>query len=47
MWMDMEDGINNCRIGKNKVGEFMQGWFHGHGIYTTIDGTKFEGKPWP
>ena len=22
----------------------MQGWFHGHGIYYTIDGMKFEGK---
>ena len=24
-------------------GEFMQGWFHGHGVFTTLDGTKFEG----
>ena len=22
----------------------MQGWFHGHGIYYTIGGMKFEGK---
>ena len=21
----------------------MQGWFHGHGIYYTVDGMKFEG----
>ena len=21
-----------------------QGWFHGHGVYTTIDGMKYEGK---
>ena len=25
-------------------GEFMQGWFHGHGVFTTLDGTKFEGN---
>ena len=24
-------------------GEFMQGWFHGHGVFITLDGTKFEG----
>lgn len=25
-------------------GEFMQGWFHGHGVFSTIDGMKFEGE---
>jgi hypothetical protein len=29
------------------TGEFMQGWFHGHGIYYTLDGTKFEGGLFP
>ena len=24
-------------------GEFLQGWFHGHGLFTTIDGMKYEG----
>ena len=25
-------------------GEFMQGWFHGLGVFSTIDGMKFEGE---
>ena len=25
-------------------GEFMQGWFHGHGVFQTIAGIKFEGE---
>ena len=24
-------------------GECMQGWFHGHGVFQTIGGMKFEG----
>lgn len=24
-------------------GEFMQGWFHGHGIFWRADGMRFEG----
>ena len=32
--------------GVSKVMELsyqFQGWFHGHGVYTTIDGMKYEG----
>ena len=29
--------------GSRYEGEFMQGWFHGHGVFTTKDGAKFEG----
>lgn len=25
-------------------GEFMQGWFHGHGVFWRADGMKFEGE---
>lgn len=25
-------------------GEFMQGWFHGHGVFWRSDGMKFEGE---
>ena len=25
-------------------GEFMQGWFHGYGVFSTIDGMKYEGE---
>lgn len=25
-------------------GEFMKGWFHGHGIFWRTDGMKFEGE---
>lgn len=25
-------------------GEFLHGWFHGHGIFWRADGMKYEGK---
>lgn len=25
-------------------GEFMQGWFHGYGVFWRADGMKFEGE---
>lgn len=25
-------------------GEFMQGWFHGHGVFWRSDGMKYEGE---
>ena len=30
--------------GSSYAGEFMQGWFHGHGIYQTTAGKTFEGE---
>lgn len=30
---------------KNRYeGEFMQGWFHGHGVFWRSDGMKYEGE---
>lgn len=31
---------NVCRY----EGEFMEGWFHGHGMFWRTDGMKYEGQ---
>lgn len=38
------DTIFTSDMGHRYEGEFMQGWFHGHGIFWRSDGMKFEGE---
>lgn len=33
-----------CTLFFRYEGEFMQGWFHGHGVFWRADGMKFEGE---
>ncbi|KAF4516392.1 hypothetical protein B566_EDAN008515 [Ephemera danica] len=44
--MCFPDGANVSKIFHTDKyeGEFMQGWFHGHGVFWRADGMKFEGE---
>ena len=35
---------NNIVLFRRYEGEFMQGWFHGHGVFWRADGMKYEGE---
>jgi hypothetical protein len=37
-------GFLLCFYFRRYEGEFMQGWFHGHGVFWRSDGMKFEGE---